>query len=90
MMKKNIMRTVTTIAVIGGLLLSVFSEVQAQEKIKLQYDFKSGAKRSYQLKIEGTVAVEIVPEKGMAVPKNSAKIEGLFSYIQEVVGVDAE
>ncbi|MBU4304322.1 MAG: hypothetical protein KJ893_01650 [Candidatus Omnitrophica bacterium] len=90
MMKKYIMKTVTTIAVSGGLLLCVFSEAQAQEKIKLQYDFKSGQKRSYQMKIEGNVAVEIVPENGMAVPKNSAKIEGLFSYIQEVVGVDPE
>jgi len=64
--------------------------VQAQEKIKLRYDFKAGRKLNYEVTIEGDVNIEVDPSDGRQIPKNSAKLQGKFVYTHEIASVNSD
>ncbi|MCK4995048.1 MAG: hypothetical protein KAS13_08415 [Candidatus Omnitrophica bacterium] len=68
-------------------MLSTVS-VQAQEKIRLKYDFKAGRKLAYEVLINGDVDIEVKPSDGGQIPKNSARLQGKFSYTHEVTSVN--
>lgn len=71
---------------ISILMLNTVS-VQAQEKIKLKYDFKAGRKLDYEVLINGDVDIEVRPSDGRVIPKNSAKMQGKFAYTHEIASV---
>ena len=72
---------------IGILMLSTVS-AQAQEKIRLKYDFKAGRELGYEVLIDGDVNIEVRPSDGRKIPKNSAKMQGKFTYTHEVASVN--
>jgi len=58
--------------------------LRAEDKVKLKYDFQVGAKLKYNMKIDGDVNI-LVKQNGInAAPKNTAKMEGNFSYTHEI------
>ncbi len=69
------------------LMLSTVN-VQAQEKIKLKYDFKAGRKLVYEVLIDGDVDIQVKPSDGRQIPKNSAKMQGRFAYTHEIASVN--
>ncbi|MFH2137618.1 MAG: hypothetical protein ABII88_03820 [Candidatus Omnitrophota bacterium] len=74
--------------IIFTLLLCSVVFAQKQDKVKLEYDFKVGDYRNYQLKVDGKVEVAVKPAVGKELPKNTANMQGAFTYIQEVKEVD--
>ncbi len=83
------MKIVLTLILVSILMLNTVS-VQAQEKIKLKYDFQAGRKLDYEVTIDGDVNIEVRPSDGRQVPKNSAKMKGKFEYTHEIASVNSD
>jgi hypothetical protein len=67
-----------------ALIFCSLNTLQAEDKVKLQYDFQVGTKLSYSMKIDGDVTIQVNPSSGNPAPKNTAKMEGDFLYKQEI------
>ncbi len=82
------MKIFLRLILISILMLNTVS-VQAQEKIKLRYDFKAGRKLNYEVTIDGDVNIEVKSSDARQIPKNSAKIQGKFTYTHEIASVNS-
>lgn len=79
-----------TFSLIFIFLLSSNNSLFAQEKVKLEYNFKAGDKLNYTVNIDGNVNVQVRQEGKAASPQNSAKMKGNFSYVQEIKNVNPQ
>ncbi len=83
------MKIFSKLIFISILMLNTVS-VQAQENIKLKYDFKAGRKLNYEVIINGDVNIEVKPSDGKHVPRNSAGMQGKFAYTHEIASVSGD
>jgi len=81
-------KTISAILIIIFFILFVSALGIAQDKVKLKYNFQVGTKLNYRMSVDGDVLIEIAGEQGAAMPKNSAKMQGLFNYTHEVMNRD--
>ncbi|MBU1042818.1 MAG: hypothetical protein KJ915_00255 [Candidatus Omnitrophica bacterium] len=78
------MKKFPTIFLIFTCVFCCVNTLRAEDKVKLKYDFQVGAKLKYNMKIDGDVNI-LVKQNGInAAPKNTAKMEGNFSYTHEI------
>lgn len=70
------------------LLFAAHLLAQEQDKVKLEYNFRSGAKFHYKMRIDGNVEIVVTPPTGVSLPKNEAKLQGLFEYTQYITFVN--
>ncbi|MCP4649135.1 MAG: hypothetical protein GY853_03510 [PVC group bacterium] len=82
------MRKILLFIVICAIFSTSLVFAEKQDKVKLKYEFKVGDTLNYNLKVDGKVEIEIKPATGRSLPKNTAKMQGSFSYMQEVTEVD--
>ncbi len=82
------MKKIPIIVFICTFILCSVNVLQAQDKIKLKYDFELGTKLSYSMKINGDVSIEVNPNSLNQVPKNTAKMIGDFTYTHEIANKD--
>jgi hypothetical protein len=61
-------------------------EMQAQDTIHLKYNFQVGTTLHYQMKVNGDIMIEVAGGQSVPVTKNTAKIEGDFAYVHEIMG----
>jgi len=74
----------TTIFLIFAFIVCSVNVAQAEDKIKLKYDFQVGAKLKYSMKIDGDVTIQVNQNGMIAAPKNTAKMQGDFNYTHEI------
>ena len=84
------MKKIPVIVLLAAFFISCFSPAYADDKVRLQYDFKVGAQLNYKMKIDGDVTIQVNPDSESAPPKNTAKMDGDFNYTHEVTAVDPE
>ncbi|MFH2145360.1 MAG: hypothetical protein ABII75_04940 [Candidatus Omnitrophota bacterium] len=84
-MKKRI---IFSIILILSLFFAADLLAQEQNKVKLEYNFRSGAKFHYKMRIDGDVGITVTPPAGGSLPKNEAKLQGEFEYTQYVTFVN--
>ncbi|MCG2710874.1 MAG: hypothetical protein L6416_00850 [Candidatus Omnitrophica bacterium] len=82
------MKIFLKLIIISILILNAVN-AQAQEKIKLKYNFKAGRKLAYEVIIDGEVNIEVTPLQGREIPHNSARLQGKFTYTHEIASVDS-
>ncbi|MBU1087493.1 MAG: hypothetical protein KKD05_08250 [Candidatus Omnitrophica bacterium] len=78
------MKKFTTIFLIFAFIVCSVNVAQAEDKIKLKYDFQVGAKLKYSMKIDGDVTIQVNQNGMIAAPKNTAKMQGDFNYTHEI------
>jgi hypothetical protein len=71
-------------------ILCLITPACAQEKVKLEYDFKVGTKLDYKMKIDGDVTIQVNPDSPDSPPANTAKMDGEFTYTHEVTDTNSK
>ncbi|MFH1062408.1 MAG: hypothetical protein V1747_05915 [Candidatus Omnitrophota bacterium] len=84
------MKKIPSIVLISAFILCSLSSLQAEDKVKLQYDFQVGAKLNYSMKIDGDVTIQVNPNSENTAPKNTAKMDGNFLYTHEITEKNLE
>lgn len=84
------MKKIPIIVFICTFILCSVNMLQAQDKIKLEYDFEVGTKLNYSMRINGDVSIEVNPDSINPAPKNTAKMVGDFTYTHEITDKDVK
>ncbi|MBI4846739.1 MAG: hypothetical protein HY810_09775 [Candidatus Omnitrophica bacterium] len=88
-MIKKIINPIISISFLLFFICLSLKAVQAEDKILLKYNFQKGAQLNYQMRVDGEVAVEVIPEEDVPASKNFARIKGNFDYSHKITEYDA-
>jgi len=78
-------KKIPAIFFIIGFILSCLNTAQAEDKVKLEYDFQIGTKLKYAMTIDGDVIIKVNQNGVSAAPENTAKMQGSFNYSHEII-----